>query len=174
MTPNFEKIFDRLMAHEGGYVNHPEDNGGATNMGVTQKVFNEYLAASGQKPYSVKMITRQQARAIFNVRFWIKVKGDRLQHGWDYAIVDFAFNSGPSRAVRLAQLVLGLEVDGVVGPLTIAAIHHAPKEKLAEYMDRRLAYLKTLDDWPHFGKGWTQRVKDVKATALKDWGLTGR
>lgn len=174
MTPNFGKIFDRILSHEGGFVDHPHDNGGATNMGVTQRVFNEFLAASGQKPYSVKHIRREQVRAIFNVKFWIAVKGDRLQHGWDYAIVDMAYNSGPGRAVRLAQTVLGLEPDGIVGPLTIAAIHHAPKEKLNEYMDKRLAYLKTLPDWPHFGKGWTARVEAVRAQALKDWDLTGR
>jgi len=168
MTPNFERIFERILEHEGGYSNHPADNGGATNMGVTQKVFNEYLAASGQKPYSVKMITRQQVKAIFNVKYWIAVKADKLQHGWDYAIVDMAYNSGPSRAVRLAQTVLGLEPDGIVGPKTVAAIFHAPVEKLDEFNDRRLAYLKTLDDWPVFKKGWSDRVAMVKAKSRAD------
>lgn len=169
MTPNFERIFNRILEDEGGYVNNPHDNGGATNLGVTQKVFNDYLAASGQKPYSVKMITRQQARAIFNVKYWMASKGDKLQHGWDYAIVDMAYNSGPGRAARLAQTVLGLEPDGVLGPISIAAIHHAPLEKLNEFNDKRLAFLKTLDDWPHFGKGWSARVAKVKILSAADW-----
>lgn len=174
MTPNWGKIIDRILAHEGGYVDHPEDNGGPTNMGITQKVFNEYLAASGQKPYSVKFITRQQVMTIYRVKYWVAIRGDDLQHGWDYAMFDAAVLMGPKRAVRMAQQILGLEPDGVVGPLTRAAIHHAPKEKLNEYMDKRLAFLKTLDDWPTFGKGWASRLDGVRKQALKDWGLTGR
>lgn len=170
MQENFEKIFERILVKEGGYVNHPADNGKATNMGVTQKVYNEYLAASGQKPVSVKFITRQQARAIFNVKYWMAIKGDRLPAGWDQAIADMAFNSGPGRAVKLAQLTLGLDdPDGVVGPITIAAIQKAGVEKLNEYMDRRLAYLKTLEDWPVFGKGWAARVAEVKGVVARDF-----
>lgn len=174
MTPNWGKIIERILAHEGGFVNHPADNGKATNLGITQATFNEYLAASGQKPYSVKMITRQQAITIYRVKYWTRIRGDELQHGWDYAMMDAAVLMGPSRAVRMAQQVLGLEPDGVVGPLTRAAIHHAPKEKLNEYMDKRLAFLKTLEDWPVFGKGWANRLEGVRKDALKDWGLTGR
>lgn len=168
MQANFEKIFERILAHEGGYSNHPADNGGATNMGVTQKVFNDFLAASGQKPYSVKNITRSQVRAIFNVKYWIAVKADRLPPGWDYAIVDMAYNSGPGRAARLAQLVLGLEADGILGPISLAAINKAPVEKLNEFNDRRLAFLKTLDDWPVFKKGWSDRVALVKKVSAED------
>jgi len=169
MTPNFERIFERMLAHEGGYVDNPKDPGGATNLGVTQKVFNEYLAASGTAPYSVKMITRQQARAIFNVKYWMAVKGDKLQHGWDYAVVDFAYNSGPGRAVRVLQTVLGLTPDGVIGPKTVAAVFHAPKEKLAEYNAKRLEFMKTLPHWPTFKNGWTARVQEVDGKSQIDW-----
>lgn len=174
MTPNWNKIIERVLEHEGGYVNHPKDPGGATNLGITQRVFDEYLAASGIKPYSVKLITRSQAMSIYRVKYWMRIKGDELQHGWDYAMMDAAVNSGPKRAVEWAQEVLGLTVDGVMGPKTRAAIHHAPKEKLNEYMDKRLAFLKSLDTWATFGKGWGKRVEHVRTLALKDWGLTGR
>ena len=98
----------------------------------------------------------------------MRVSGASLRSGWDYAVVDFYYNSG-SHAIRTVQEVLGLTVDGQLGPKTIAAINSAPKEKLAAYLDARLAFMKSLSTWPTFGKGWAARVAHVKDGALKDW-----
>lgn len=175
MTPNFPKIIERVLSHEGGFVDNPADPGGATNLGITQAVFNEYLAASGQKPYSVKMIRRDQAVSIYRVKYWTRISGDDLQHGWDYAMMDAAVNSGSKRAVRWAQEIFGVPgLDGVMGPITRSAIFKAPLEMLNLFSDKRLEFVKTLSTWPTFGKGWERRILEVKDQAAKDFGLTSR
>src|SRR5690606_20895834 len=82
-------------------------------------------------------------------------------------VFDFAVNSGPARAAKFLQRIVGVNVDGRVGPKTIEAAHAMDAGKVAATLcDQRLAWLKTLKTWPTFGKGWTRRVADVRATSL--------
>lgn len=158
----FLKYLEWVLKHEGGFVNHPSDPGGATNYGITQRVYNDYLAASGKKSQSVAAITRREVEAIYRVKYWLAIRGDELPVGWDYAIFDFGINSGPKRAIRYAQQVVGVEVDGVIGPGTINALRAAPREALDTYLNERLGFLKALPHWNAFGKGWERRVEDVR------------
>lgn len=158
----FLKYLEWVLKHEGGYTNNPSDPGGATNYGVTQRVYNDYLAASGKKPQSVAAITRREVEAIYRVKYWLAIRGDELPVGWDYAIFDFGINSGPKRAIRYAQKVVGVEVDGVIGPATINALRAAPRAALDTYLNERLGFLKALPHWNVFGKGWERRVEDVR------------
>lgn len=166
MNGNFERALALVLEHEGGYVNHKLDPGGATNRGVTQAVYNGYRKMRGRGLLSVKYISEEEVRAIYKFQYWDKVQGDFLPAGLDYAVFDFAVNSGVSRAAKYLQAVLGVEQDGQIGTRTLAAIG-SPAETINALCDRRISFLRNLKTFLTFGKGWTSRVKGVRAHALE-------
>lgn len=163
---NFERALSLVLVHEGGYVDHPSDPGGATNLGITIGT----LKAWRGKPVSkadVKALTKAEAGLIYRRNYWDQVRGDELPTGLDYAVFDFAVNSGVSRAVKYLQASLGVAQDGKLGPVTLTeATRSDTAEVIDDLCDRRLAYLKRLKTWPTFGKGWTRRVSGVRRDAL--------
>ena len=116
----FEHAVGLVLQHEGGFVQHPSDPGGATKFGITR----ETLARARGRPVSVDDVRRPDARRrpspIYRRLYWDAVRADELPPGLDLAVFDLAVNSGPSRAVRMLQAVLGVEADGIVGPVTLA------------------------------------------------------
>lgn len=166
MNHNFDLSLKEVLKHEGGFVNHPSDPGGATNKGITIAVFRKWVNRDGTVD-DLKRITDSQVSAIYRKHYWNAVKADDLPSGIDYAVFDFAVNSGPSRAAKYLQAVLGVAQDGKIGPVTIKAAQEAdPKVIINALCDRRLAFLKELKTWPTFGKGWSSRVSGVRSTAL--------
>lgn len=164
---NFDACLKLVLAHEGGFVNHPQDPGGATNRGVTQAVYDAYRAKRGSEPRSVRDITYPEVQSIYRAGYWLPIRADEMPAGVDYAVFDFGVNSGPGRAVKDLQRALGTKVDGVVGVNTLALLTKADDEKLiADICARRLKFLKSLRTWKTFGKGWERRVRDVEAAAL--------
>lgn len=166
MKNNFEKALALVLEHEGGYVNHPKDPGGATMKGVTQAVYNAYRKLNGRGLLSVKYISDEELRAIYKFQYWDKVQGDFLPVGVDYAVFDFAVNSGVSRAAKYLQAVLGVAQDGQIGAKTLAAIT-SPANTINALCDRRVGFLRNLKTFLTFGKGWTRRVQGVRAHALE-------
>lgn len=168
---NYKPSLALVLAHEGGFVNHPKDPGGATNQGVTQKVYDAYRKVNGLPIQSVKFITSTEVAEIYQKQYWRLVRGDSLPSGLDYAVFDFGVNSGVSRAVRYLQRLVGVEDDGIIGNATLGAVYEAARkdeEKLiVEYCANRLAFLKSLGTFPTFGKGWTRRVIGYKAGIQK-------
>lgn len=166
MRDNFGPALAAVLVHEGGYVNHPRDPGGATNRGVTQTVYNDWRVTHGLPEQSVKHITDAEVMAIYKHRYWDAVKGDELPCGVDYCVFDFAVNSGTLRAARYLQEAAGANVDGMIGPATLAAVAAEGADELIDTIcDARLAFLKRLSTFDTFGKGWTRRVEDVRAKA---------
>ena len=164
---SFEIVMPYVFADEGGYVDHPEDPGGATNMGITFDTLQDWRGQPITKA-DVKALTQSEAMAIYGANYWDKIKGDDLPAGVDYAVLDFAINSGPKRAAEFLQRMVGVEDDGKIGPVTLAATAKAvPSELVASYCDARLRWLKGLDTWDTFGKNWERRVKDVRKHALE-------
>jgi lysozyme family protein len=150
---NFQRALSRVLKHEGGYVDHPKDPGGATNKGVTIATFRRYVKPKGTKA-DLRAITAEQVATVYYKHYWAVVHGPELPAGVDYAVFDLAVNSGPSRAARFLQRVVGATEDGRIGPATLAAVRKAdPTEVIATLCDARLAWLKTLKTWPTFGKG---------------------
>lgn len=166
MNGNFERALALVLKHEGGYVNHPKDPGGATNRGVTQAVYDAYRKMRGRGTMSVKFITGEELRAIYKFQYWDRVQGDFLPAGLDYAVFDFAVNSGVGRASKSLQAVLGVAQDGQIGARTLAAIHSSTAV-INALCDRRIGFLRNLKTFLTFGKGWTRRVADVRAEALE-------
>lgn len=167
MNANFARSLASVLRHEGGYSNHPDDKGGPTNLGVTLATFRKWVKKDGTVA-DLKAMTREQASKCYRAVYWNAVKADDLPAGMDYAVFDYAVNSGPSRAVKALQGVLGVEQDGVVGPVTLAAAQSAdPIKTIHALCDQRMAFLRKLSNWQTFGKGWTNRVDDVRLDAIQ-------
>ncbi|WP_348629672.1 glycosyl hydrolase 108 family protein [Mesorhizobium sp. WSM3860] len=99
--------------------------------------------------------------------YWDAVSGDELPDGVDYAVFDFAVNSGPGRAAKYLQAALGVAQDGRIGPATLAAARAKPAGVVIDMLcDARLAFLQRLPTWPTFGNGWRARVASVRSEAL--------
>jgi lysozyme family protein len=158
---NFDRGFPLTLKYEGGFVNDPDDPGGIT-IG-TLSAFNRHPATIAD----VKALTPAKVKPIYKKRFWDKIEGDELPGGLDFALYDFAVNSGPDRAIRTLQKILGMKgVDGVLGDDTILALHGQDVAGLVNKLcDERIAFLKRLKTFPRFGRGWVARVERVRQVA---------
>jgi lysozyme family protein len=169
MKDNFELCLKHLLMHEGGFVNHPSDPGGITNLGVTAAVWQEWLG----RPVSEKemrLLTPTMVRPLYKRKYWDAVRADDLVPGVDYAVFDCAVNSGVGRAVKLLQSCVGATPDGGYGRITAALVKKAeadPAKLISMYCAKRLEFLESLKTFPVFGKGWSRRVAEVKQAALE-------
>lgn len=166
----FELCLAQVLRHEGGYVDHPSDPGGATNMDITRKTLARWRNVSPwwDLPKSaVQQLTRAEAARIYRAGYWNLCRAGDLPAGIDLAVFDYAVNSGPDRAIRTLQSALGVVVDGLVGPLTIGAAARADAGAVVNAIcDRRLGFLRALSTFAVFGRGWTSRVASIRAAAL--------
>lgn len=171
MDRNFQRALPLVLKHEGGFVNHPNDPGGATNKGVTIATFRAYVKPNGTVE-DLRNITDQQVATVYYRHYWAAVNAQALPSGIDYAVFDFAVNSGPARAAQYLQAVLGVTQDGRVGPITIAAAEKADHRAVINRLcDNRLAFLKRITSggkrlWDTFGRGWDRRVSEVRRDSL--------
>lgn len=166
MRANFAPSLAAALVHEGGFVNDPQDPGGATNRGVTQLVYDAWRLGEGLARRSVRLINDYEVGAIFRRQYWNACRCDDLPAGLDYCIFDFAVNSGVNRASRYLQRALGAVEDGQIGPATVArAGAQSVEYTINSVCDARLVFLRQLPTFGHFGGGWTARVGDVRAKA---------
>ena len=165
MKQNFAEALQKLLEHEGGFVDHPADPGGMTNLGVTQKVWEEWVGHPVDEK-AMRALTPATVAPLYRAKYWDKIKGDDLPTGVDYTVFDAAVNSGPGRAAKWLQACVGVEPDGGIGPKTLAAVAAMdPAELIEAYAKRRLSFLLDLPHWGTFGKGWQRRVAEVQSTA---------
>lgn len=166
MKDNFEAALKAILHHEGGYVNHPADPGGMTNLGVTKRVWEEWVGHEVDEK-AMRNLTPEIVGPMYKVKYWDKIKGDELPTGVDYVVFDAAVNSGPGRAAKWLQACVGVDPDGGIGPKTLAAVRAFDTNQLIEdYAKRRLSFLIDLPTWNTFGKGWGRRVAEVQKTGL--------
>lgn len=162
MRQNKAQVLQWIGLSEGGYVNLKEDPGGATDRGITQATYDAWNRARGRPRKPVRGISKAEAEEIIVAQYMTPVRFDDLPAGLDYAVADFAVNSGPARAVKELQRVLGFQgaaMDGIMGQKTLAAIDTADlADLIVAYCARRMAYLRGLATFKTFGKGWTSRV----------------
>jgi lysozyme family protein len=172
MQSNFDVCFDLMIAHEGGYVDHPQDPGGRTNLGVTQRVWEEWMGR-GVNEKEMRALTPIMVKPLYKRKYWDAVRADDLVAGVDYCVFDVAVNSGPGRAIKFLQSCVGVTADGGFGTATLAAVNKAqedPKRLVELYCAKRLEFLQSLKTFETFGKGWSRRVAEVKDKALKMLG----
>lgn len=167
MDRNFRRALSLVLTSEGGWSDNPADPGGATMKGVTLANFRRYVKPGGSKA-DLRDITDDQLAVVYRHFYWDAIAGDQLPDGVDYTVFDFAVTSGPGRAARYLQAVLGVAQDGTIGPATIAAAAAKPSGFIIDHVcDARLAFLEKLPTWPDFGRGWSARVESVRTEALK-------
>lgn len=188
----FRACLAETLRWEGGWSDHPKDRGGPTMQGIIITVWagyrGHYVPRGGYRALrqhmgdaaylalcqDLRRISRADLEAIYRRNYWNLVRGDDLPAGVDLVVFDFAVNSGVSRAVRLLQRLLGLRVDGHMGPATITAANVAdPHDLVRAYMAERRAFLKGLQDFPWFGRGWLNRCRAIEPAALAMCGAGG-
>jgi lysozyme family protein len=167
MKENYDHCLEMILHHEGGYVNHPKDPGGETNLGVTKRVWEEH---GGTK--DMKDLTVEDVAPIYKKSYWDRVKGDDLPSGLDLCVFDFGVNAGTGRAAKYLQSMIGTVVDGGIGPNTLKALEaYVQIEGLSAtidiYQSNRQEYYEKLSTFETFGRGWTRRVKETTEAAHK-------
>ncbi len=181
----FEAALAFSLRWEGGFSNHPNDPGGATMKGVTQKVFHAWLEARDEPPREVKTITDAELQDIYWSNYWQLARCEVMPRPLDAMMFDGAVNHGPGGAGRLLQQALNacgesLKVDGAIGQQTLLAVarHTAPAEsrKLAEewLTAREALYRRIVARKPETGvflAGWLNRLADLKHATGPDGGL---
>ena len=167
MKDNFDTSLKHVLVHEGGFVNHPRDPGGATMKGVTLATFRRHFGAS-RTVDDLKNISDEQLGQIYRTGYWDKCRCDQLPSGVDYAVFDAAVNSGPGRSAIWLQGAVGAVRDGGIGPNTLTKVAtHEPKAVVNDMCDERLAFLRRLPTFSTFGRGWTRRVAGVREFGLE-------
>lgn len=166
MDANFEQCLAHLLKHEGGYVNHPADPGGRTNLGVTQKVWEEWVGHPVTEA-DMRALGPKDVAPLYKKKYWDSVSGGLLPAGVDYAVFDLAVNSGVGRAAKTLQKAAGVNPDGAIGPATLGAVSECdPAELIMGICRVRQSFLESLQTFSTFGKGWTRRVNEVQEKAL--------
>lgn len=168
-TPTAEEMYDTrpdpflpavelVLRHEGGLVDHPRDPGGLTNFGISQRAYPNL---------DIRSLTRDDAIAIYRRDYWDANRCGEMPGGIGLSVFDFAVNAGNHRAVTLLQRIVGVTVDGVAGPKTLAATRGAGAAECRRYADGRLSFYRSLSTWDAFGRGWTRRTEETLQEALK-------
>jgi lysozyme family protein len=182
MKENFEKALAMVLKHEGGFVDHPQDPGGATNKGITLTTYTDFIheavgaaEASLVTTDDLRDIHDSEVEEIYKKNYWDKVCADDLPHGLDIALFDFAVNSGPARAVKeLQKIFWECKTDGIMGPNTLKCVKTSmdhkqywsdPNSTLALLTKNRQKFLRTLKHYDHFGRGWEKRCEETKKAA---------
>ena len=166
MKSNYDECLKTILHHEGGYVNHPKDPGGETNLGVTKRVYQEHGGTKDMKDLVVEDVA-----PIYKKGYWDRMKGDDLPGGLDLCVFDFGVNAGPGRAAKFLQKMIGTTVDGGIGPNTLAKVEeyireNGEHESVEKYQSMRQKYYEQLSTFDTFGKGWTRRVEETTKLAL--------
>jgi lysozyme family protein len=166
MDRNFARALPLVLKYEGGWSDDPKDPGGATMRGVTLAAFRRYVKADATKD-DLRKITDAQVSTVYYRNYWTVVNAAALPAGVDFCVFDFAVNSGPSRAAKYLQAVVGAKQDGKIGPATVAAVTKMGSAVVINRLcDKRLAFLRSLKTWSRFGSGWESRVAQVRRAAI--------
>lgn len=160
---SFDSAFSKVLLAEGFYVDHPLDRGGPTNMGITIGTLSDYLGREVTVD-EVKNLDVDTARKIYKANYWDRLK---LSHVIDSKFADILFdqavNRGTRRVAEQIQKMVGVKVDGVIGPITLKAINNMDSKKLLiEFLkSTQDAYVSIVTNNPSqlvFLSGWIKRT----------------
>ena len=165
MKENFDLSFHALLKHEGGFVMHPKDPGGMTNLGVTKSAWEDYVGHAVDEA-QMRALTPDTVMPFYRSRYWNAVGGDSLPGGVDYCVFDCAVNSGPRQAIKFLQRAVKVTDDGILGIGTRTAVANTdPRLIVSRLTASRLDFLQKLPTFTTFGKGWVRRVREVETLA---------
>ena len=159
-----------ILAREGGYVNNPNDAGGATNEGITQATLAAYRGCD-VTAHDVACIQPDEVAAIYRANYWDACRCDELPAGVDLSVMDCAVMSGPKRATQWLQYAVVAAPDGVLGPRTLLAVQHAdPESVILSIAALRVAFYRGIvaskPSQVEFLAGWISRAGLTKVKAL--------
>ena len=167
MKHNFETALEMLLEHEGGYVNHPKDPGGETNLGVTKRTWAKWLDRDINEG-EMKELTPEDVAELYKKEYWDRLKCDNLPTGLDFFCFDWGVNSGTGRSAKALQRIISVAQDGAIGPKTLRALEdHNAKEVVDLMHSRRQEFYENLTTFETFGKGWTRRNKKALKQSIK-------
>ena len=165
MISNWQKSFELMLKSEGGYVNNPADPGGMTNLGVTKATWENWVGRESDEA-EMRELTPEKVEPLYKKKYWDAVRGDELPAGLDYLMFDFAVNAGAGRAIKTLQTAIGVTPDGGFGSITMAAVQAVdPVELIEKFSQAKENFYRSLTTFSTFGKGWLNRVADVKQHA---------
>jgi lysozyme family protein len=148
----FDDAFEALLGNEGGYVDNPNDPGGATMWGVTERVARAHGYAG-----DMRELPQEFARQIAKTEYWNPYQCDQFDPRIGFQVFDAAYNGG--EPARWLQQAAGVTADGVIGAQTVAAVRAAdPLKVVMLFNASRILYYTGLGAWDSFGKGWTNRI----------------
>jgi lysozyme family protein len=166
MLSNWDNAFKLMLKSEGGYVDHPTDPGGRTNLGVTQATWENWIGR-GSDEAEMRGLTPEKVEPLYKKKYWDAVRGDELPAGISYLCFDFAVNAGAGRSIKTLQSAVGVTPDGGFGPITMAAVQAVdPVELIERFSQAKEDFYRSLNTFSVFGKGWLNRVADVKIKAF--------
>ena len=164
---NFKLCLNMLLKHEGGFVNHPSDPGGMTNLGVTKAVYDKFINRESTEK-EMRALTPIEVAPIYKKNYWDRGRCDDLPSGVDWSIFDWGVNSGVGRSAKALQRIVGVTADGGIGPMTLKAVaNFEPKDIIVKMHATRQKFYEGLTTFKTFGKGWTRRNNETLETALK-------
>jgi len=167
MTKNFRDCLELVLKHEGGFVNHPKDPGGITNLGVTKRVWEEWIGHPATEK-DMRELTPAIVAPMYEMRYWRPSYCEKLPRGLDLLVFSMAVNAGAGRSVKLLQDAIGVVADGIIGPRTMARINEANVETLIDkFSEARTDYYKGLKLFPVFGVGWLRRTENERKEAIE-------
>lgn len=165
MISNFAASLAFVLQDEGGNDDDPDDHGGRTSRGITQRVWDAWCQLNNMPESDVWSAPDDEIGAIYHNNYW-NPHGDDLPIGLDYAFFDMAVNAGPHRATVLLQRAIGIADDGIFGPITLLSATKAdPKLLIPRFTEKRIAFYKSLNQ-PKFLKGWINRAYRVEDRAM--------
>jgi lysozyme family protein len=165
MISNWQKSFELMLKSEGGFVNHPSDPGGMTNLGVTKATWENWVGRESDEA-EMRGLTPEKVEPLYKKKYWDAVRGDELPPGISYLCFDFAVNAGAGRSIKTLQTAVGVTPDGGFGPMTMAAVQAVdPNELIERFSQAKEDFYRSLTTFATFGKGWLNRVADVKVKA---------
>ena len=165
MQGNFKECLDLVLKSEGGWVNNPNDPGGETNLGVTKRVWEEWV---GHPVESLKKLSKDDVAPLYEQKYWRPCYGEVLPRGLDLVVFSMAINAGPGRSVKLLQSSIGCVPDGIIGPRTRGLISESNTANLiSKFSESRREYYRSLKTFPIFGRGWLARVDREESEALQ-------
>ena len=166
MNQNFDKCMSMLLKHEGGYVNHPSDPGGMTNLGITKRTYDEYHGTDIDEE-GMRNLKKSGVEPIYRQNYWNRCRCQDLPSGVDWAVFDFAVNAGTGRAAKALQKAVEVEQDGFIGPLTLMKVkHHEVVNIINRIATYREQFYRSLSTFDTFGKGWIRRNDETREQAI--------
>lgn len=160
VSDTYAKFIDRLLDHEGGYVNDPDDPGGETKFGISKRSYPQL---------NIAMLTRESAIHIYKRDFWEPINGDAFTPAVAFQLLDSAVNSGIHQSLRFLQRVLGVADDGHFGPVSRRALEGRDvNDLLLLFLAERLEFMTKLKNWDSASKGWARRIAKNLRYAAED------